>query len=204
MPKYGITKEIEFDAGHRVLTHEGKCSNLHGHRYKVKVTCTSYDLVRDGEQSAMVMDFGFLKHLMMEKIHNVFDHSLILYLEDPLLFTLGVPEAVIFQYRKELAEAISFYGISKTSLCWKFKDYTSRDVLCEAENEVCIVSFVPTAEELAKHVYLKLNEIIAHKYPIGFGSIPKGVELGRVEVWETPTSTAIYPCVLPYFHPKSI
>ncbi|MBP6085949.1 6-carboxytetrahydropterin synthase [Patescibacteria group bacterium] len=33
-----ISKSFSFDAAHRLTTHNGKCRNLHGHRYSVIVT----------------------------------------------------------------------------------------------------------------------------------------------------------------------
>ncbi len=32
-----IYKEVSFDASHRLLHYEGKCRNLHGHRWRVEV-----------------------------------------------------------------------------------------------------------------------------------------------------------------------
>ena len=52
-----ITRRLEFDAGHRVLGHEGKCKNLHGHRYSAEITVTAPDL--DG--LGRVIDFGVIK-----------------------------------------------------------------------------------------------------------------------------------------------
>lgn len=33
-----VTKEITFDSAHMLSNYEGKCSNLHGHTYKLQVT----------------------------------------------------------------------------------------------------------------------------------------------------------------------
>lgn len=68
-----LTKEVQFDAGHRVPLHRSKCRHPHGHRYRVVVTC--HGLVpTDG----MVVDFGILKTAMMDHIHDRFDHGMIL------------------------------------------------------------------------------------------------------------------------------
>jgi len=45
------------------------------------------DLVQEGKESGMVMDFGVIKEVMMEKIHDVYDHTFIIFQEDPLLDT---------------------------------------------------------------------------------------------------------------------
>ena len=74
---YLISKEIEFDAGHRVPLHESKCKNPHGHRYRLKVEIEG-KLITEGPESGMVRDFSIVKQLMMERIHGVYDHSFII------------------------------------------------------------------------------------------------------------------------------
>ncbi|MCD6102754.1 MAG: 6-carboxytetrahydropterin synthase, partial [Thermotogaceae bacterium] len=32
-----ISKEFTFDAAHRLMKYKGKCENLHGHTYKLRV-----------------------------------------------------------------------------------------------------------------------------------------------------------------------
>ena len=32
-----IYKEVQIDASHRLLHYQGKCANLHGHRWKIEV-----------------------------------------------------------------------------------------------------------------------------------------------------------------------
>lgn len=76
-----ITKRLEFDAGHRVLGHEGKCKFLHGHRYSAEVTVTAPDLDKLGR----VIDFGVIKREVGGWIDNCWDHQLLLNPEDPLL-----------------------------------------------------------------------------------------------------------------------
>lgn len=79
-----VTKEIEFDAAHRVPNHKSKCRNLHGHRYKVIAAVQAPNLHREGSDEGMVVDFGDLKTLMMETIHDVHDHGAIFYADDEL------------------------------------------------------------------------------------------------------------------------
>lgn len=78
-----ISKEIEFDAGHRVSTHGSKCRNPHGHRYKVRVTCEG-EIIDDPNRPdhGMLIDFGNLKTIMNTKIHDVLDHGFIVWEED--------------------------------------------------------------------------------------------------------------------------
>lgn len=76
-----ISKEIEFDAGHRVPLHESKCKNPHGHRYKVVVTVEG-PLQEEGSSAGMVTDFSFLKKLLQDYVHDVYDHGFIVWWDD--------------------------------------------------------------------------------------------------------------------------
>lgn len=72
-----VSKAIEFDAGHRVPEHWSKCRNPHGHRYKVEVVVEG-EIPADG----MVVDFGVLKELMVELIHDRCDHAMLVGCDD--------------------------------------------------------------------------------------------------------------------------
>lgn len=78
-----VSKEIEFDAGHRVPDHGSKCRSPHGHRYRVRVTCSG-DVVDEAgaADNGMVVDFGDLKRWMTELLHDPLDHAMIVYRED--------------------------------------------------------------------------------------------------------------------------
>lgn len=78
---YVISKEIEFDAGHRVPLHESKCKNPHGHRYKVKAIVAG-ELITEGPESGMVRDFSIIKELLTKRVHDVFDHGFMVYTDD--------------------------------------------------------------------------------------------------------------------------
>jgi 6-pyruvoyltetrahydropterin/6-carboxytetrahydropterin synthase len=76
-----ITRRFEFDAGHRVLGHEGKCKHLHGHRYVAEVTVTARDL----DDLGRVIDFSVLKDKVGGWIDENWDHNLLVHREDPIL-----------------------------------------------------------------------------------------------------------------------
>jgi 6-pyruvoyltetrahydropterin/6-carboxytetrahydropterin synthase len=80
---YTVSKDIEFDAGHRVPNHKSKCRNPHGHRYRLRVTITG-DLVSTPGSSSegMLADFGDLKTFMTYGVHDVLDHGFIVYEAD--------------------------------------------------------------------------------------------------------------------------
>ena len=84
-----ISKEIQFDAGHRVPNHTSKCCNPHGHRYRIVVHCRGY-IVQDAKASddGMLIDFGALKVMLSDLIHDPLDHGFIVYRHDFICLTM--------------------------------------------------------------------------------------------------------------------
>ncbi len=76
-----ITRKFEWDSGHRVLNHEGKCRHLHGHRYVAEITVSAPALDTLGR----VIDFSVLKTEIGEWIDQRWDHNMLLNSDDPLL-----------------------------------------------------------------------------------------------------------------------
>jgi 6-pyruvoyltetrahydropterin/6-carboxytetrahydropterin synthase len=85
-----IAREISIDMGHRVHLHGGKCQHPHGHRYRIIAACAG-NLIAEGEQSGMVIDFGFLKEEMMNTIDAVYDHAFTYFEGDELMATALAP-----------------------------------------------------------------------------------------------------------------
>ena len=74
-----ITKQFDFEAAHALEGYYGKCKDIHGHSYHLRVTVLGNvsldsDLVEDG----MVMDFTDLKKIVHGEVIDLFDHKLIL------------------------------------------------------------------------------------------------------------------------------
>ena len=74
---FRIKSEIEFDMAHYLSGYKGKCSNIHGHRYKLIAKLKSETLHTEGQLRGMVDDFSNFKDALKE-IENIFDHKLIL------------------------------------------------------------------------------------------------------------------------------
>jgi 6-pyruvoyltetrahydropterin/6-carboxytetrahydropterin synthase len=74
------TKRLEFDAGHRLTTHESKCRNAHGHRYFADITVSAEFLDAVGR----VVDFG-VKSVVGAWLDENWDHGFICRDSDPLL-----------------------------------------------------------------------------------------------------------------------
>lgn len=57
--------------------YDGKCSNIHGHRWTVEIKVGAETLESDTQNRGMVVDFSNLKKDLKE-IADYFDHSLIM------------------------------------------------------------------------------------------------------------------------------
>lgn len=73
---YYLKTEQSFDSAHFLKDYEGKCKNLHGHRWRVVAEIQGEKLNEDQQTRGMLVDFGELKTLLKE-ICNQLDHSLI-------------------------------------------------------------------------------------------------------------------------------
>lgn len=75
------TKEFSFDCAHMLSGHEGLCSNVHGHTYKmqVQVRRDRASLCESGLSAGMVVDFKDLKQVVNDHIIYHFDHAFVFY-----------------------------------------------------------------------------------------------------------------------------
>lgn len=74
---FTLTSEHSFDAAHFLAGYEGKCSNIHGHRWRVIIEIFSDNLNNDMQTRGMVVDFHNLKDDIQEVV-DYFDHALII------------------------------------------------------------------------------------------------------------------------------
>ena len=83
MSNYTISKTIELDYGHTLPNHHSFCSEMHGHRAKVVAYVSGFiDRSEEASSEGMVLDFSFLKKVMMEQIHAVLDHGFAVWQHD--------------------------------------------------------------------------------------------------------------------------
>jgi 6-pyruvoyltetrahydropterin/6-carboxytetrahydropterin synthase len=76
-----IIRRIEADIGHRLMGHEGKCRNLHGHRYAFEIMVSASDL----DQLGRVVDFSVIKNVVGGWVDTMLDHGFVGQEGDPLL-----------------------------------------------------------------------------------------------------------------------
>ncbi len=65
-----ITKYFEFEYGHLIPNHPGKCVIPHGHSGKLEITIKG----EIDEHTGMIMDFSDLKKIVNEEIIEKLDH----------------------------------------------------------------------------------------------------------------------------------
>ena len=73
---YRLKTSAEFDSAHFLSGYQGKCANIHGHRWKIEAVVESSELISDGTKRGMIIDFGDFKH-EVRALANSFDHALI-------------------------------------------------------------------------------------------------------------------------------
>ena len=75
---YTIETQTSFDSAHFLAGYQGKCGNIHGHRWTVKVIAKGEALEENRAQTrGMLMDLSQLKAALQE-MGNAMDHVLIL------------------------------------------------------------------------------------------------------------------------------
>ena len=71
-----LKTEQSFDAAHFLKDYQGKCSNIHGHRWRVMAQIRDEKLSTEVQTRGMLVDFSDLKQALKE-ICDELDHSLI-------------------------------------------------------------------------------------------------------------------------------
>ncbi|KKN57657.1 hypothetical protein LCGC14_0560300 [marine sediment metagenome] len=71
-----LVKTIYFDAAHKLNDYLGKCSNIHGHTWKVEISIKipKMDVEKTSLFNGILLDFTIMK-----SVENIFDHK---YLND--------------------------------------------------------------------------------------------------------------------------
>lgn len=165
-----ITRKLEFDSGHRVLGHEGKCRYLHGHRYVAEVTVHAPGL----DELGRVVDFGVIKEVVGGWINDNWDHNMILHPDDPL--------ATVWSGKKTILGTQLFEG-QIAELFGGKQPY----IMPSDKN--------PTAENLAKELFLQAADLLSFENVEKSSSaqIYTGLKVIGIRLWETPNSFADYP-----------
>jgi 6-pyruvoyltetrahydropterin/6-carboxytetrahydropterin synthase len=128
--EFFVSKQVEFDAGHRVPLHGSRCRSPHGHRYVVKAVCAGSPAPGRAADEGMVVDFADLKQWMVSVVSGPLDHCF-------MVFEGDLP------MRRALEEGAAL-DEGATEGQWRV---------------VCLPA-VPTAENLAKWCFDRLAPLV--------------------------------------------
>lgn len=73
---YYLKTRESFDSAHFLAGYAGKCANLHGHRWTLKVEIGGVQLTKSGSKRDMLLDFGDFKKVV-RALADSYDHKLI-------------------------------------------------------------------------------------------------------------------------------
>ena len=74
---YILESEESFDSAHFLADYDGKCKNIHGHRWTIRVSICGDKLQEKGAFKGMIVDFRDIK-MELKNLIDYFDHSLII------------------------------------------------------------------------------------------------------------------------------
>jgi 6-pyruvoyltetrahydropterin/6-carboxytetrahydropterin synthase len=111
---FEISVDETFAAGHALRGYKGKCENIHGHNYRVRVTLSGQQL----DSVGLLYDFVHLKKVIQEVIRSL-DHR---FLNDFSPFDVVNPSAeniarhIYEETAKQLPEAPNGAGITSITV----------------------------------------------------------------------------------------
>jgi len=73
---YTLKTQQSFDSAHFLYGYNGKCRNIHGHRWTVIAEIFSYNLEENGQLRGMIVDFSDFKN-DLKLIADYYNHTLI-------------------------------------------------------------------------------------------------------------------------------
>lgn len=80
MSKLSVVAKYKFSSGHRLMNHENKCRNLHGHNYSVFIHAESE--TGEMDDAGRIVDFSVIKEKVGNWIKENWDHTMVLYKGD--------------------------------------------------------------------------------------------------------------------------
>jgi 6-pyruvoyltetrahydropterin/6-carboxytetrahydropterin synthase len=122
---YKARVEAEFSAAHFLSHYQGKCENLHGHNYKVRLWVRGAEL----DEGGMLADFSVLKKALKETL-GILDHSnlndLEIFKNDPST------ERIAFFIFEKLKATLPEHGVD-SALLWAVDVFETRGSMARYE-----------------------------------------------------------------------
>ncbi len=133
-----IGKDFHWEMGHRLPYHEGGCSNVHGHSYRMRV-----EIVGEVDERGMVVDYFDLK-AAVEPIVQELDHAFLCDENDAVMRALFAqnPMKVVMAPFPSTAENIASFLLERIAVALaKYSKLTEISVfLQETERTFASVS----------------------------------------------------------------
>lgn len=104
------TRKFHICAGHRVLGHEGKCQQPHGHNYTIYATAEPHVKLDD---LGRVIDFSVIKKILGDWLEENWDHQFILFKDDKELLKRLKGFSVYVLPMNPTAENLGLYLLRK-------------------------------------------------------------------------------------------
>lgn len=120
-----VVKQFKWAMAHRLLHHDGLCSNNHGHTYMMEVGVVG-EMQTVRKKEGMILDFKDLKELVQEEIIDKLDHATMVWEQDKSMIEFlerDKQKHVVVSYRPTAENmAKDFYQILKYRFGQSTKD----------------------------------------------------------------------------------
>lgn len=187
-----VTRTMTLDMGHRIPNHDSKCRSLHGHTYKIEAEASASSLVskKGSSSEGMIVDFSVLKNAMQETVHKIYDHSLTLYWADPTIRVLCMEAEKMLDEEALIPNCRVDAGGYIRENDGNPKSYPQTVIInAPFHTQLNIVSFIPTAENLAAHWFYLIQQKLTTDERCEVGC---GFKLVSLTAWETPNCFVRY------------
>ena len=131
-----IKRWVETDTGHRVPNHKSKCRHFHGHRYRWEAVIEGDVVTQKGvSEEGMLMDFSDISRILEREIHDVVDHSFLVYEGDKKAI-----EALEIMGKEHRTVILPFIPTAENLAKWAF-EVVNEHIKTSYDNKLKLVSF---------------------------------------------------------------
>lgn len=165
-----------FETAHRLPFLGGKCENLHGHSWEVKINFLATKYEQGMNSQGISVEYGMLKRLVRNWIDDYLDHGCMLGVHDPLLQVLLEADSKVF-----------VFGDMKELEHTKYDRSTTYYNLAAPDRNYPHLPW-PTVEAVARMIAEKIQEQTDQHFP----ALGTDLRVVMVGVRETATNHALW------------
>ncbi len=130
-----IYKETYFEASHRLMHYEGKCSRLHGHQWRVEFWIEG----KVPEDTQILVDYNLIKRVV-----DAYDHQVILNEDDPMVECISKFQEVITTKGDPTSELLAVILVSRVEERCRSAGLSAKVVKCRVYESVsCYAEWTP-------------------------------------------------------------